>query len=111
MGHEGDVMSTSEKKSNKIQKIKAAKLLEQHYLCGRPGCRERIGLDSQLAHRIPQRKWCISRWGLEVIHHPDNMVLVCSLACNAAVQLNPISLEAKALAAEIRKKITEKGEK
>lgn len=103
-------MSATERKSNRIQELKAEKLLAQHYLCGRRGCRERIGPEAQLAHLIPQRKWCIGRWGLEVIHHPDNMVLVCGLDCNAAVQLDPVSREAEDLAARIRKKI-EKGEK
>ncbi len=59
----------------------------------------------QLAHRIPQRKWCIKRWGADVIHHPLNMALVCCLACNATVQINPDSLEAGKLAEKIKKVI------
>lgn len=55
----------------------------------------------QLAHRIPQRKWCIKKWGKAVIHHPRNMVLVCGIECNAKAQLNPESLEAAALAEDI----------
>lgn len=103
-------MSKKERKTDTIQQVKAAKLIEQYHRCGRKGCGNPIGWDSQLAHLIPQRKWCIGRWGLEVIHHPDNMVLVCGLDCNAAVQLDPVSHEAEALASKIRKKI-EKGEK
>lgn len=55
----------------------------------------------QLAHRIPQRKWCLKKWGAAVIHHPKNMVLVCGLECNARAQLNPESLEAEVLAKTI----------
>lgn len=64
----------------------------------------------QLAHRIPQRKWCVERWGEEVIHHPKNIVGVCGLACNARAQMNPVSVFAEMHAAEIRVAI-EKGEK
>lgn len=59
----------------------------------------------QLAHRIPQRAWCIKRWGADVIHHPLNLGLVCGERCNAAVQLNPDSLPAEDLAKRIARQI------
>lgn len=98
-------MSRKERITEDILTMKASKLVEQRYRCG--CCRKPIGAGAQLAHRIPQRKWCISRWGLEVVHHRDNMVLVCGLECNAAVQIDPNSKEAEELAAAIRHKILE----
>jgi hypothetical protein len=76
-------------------------------ICGRPlwGW----GVIPQLAHRIPQRKWCLKRWGKEVIHHPRNLVLVCGLECNQKAQINPEGLEAAALAAEIMLEISRGG--
>ena len=49
----------------------------------------------QLAHRIPQRKWCIHKWGAEVVHHPLNMAWVCGLACNNIVSIGgwPVACE------------------
>lgn len=41
----------------------------------------------QLAHRIPQRKHLLRRFGKDVIHHPVNMVSTCSLECNAEVSI------------------------
>ena len=80
----------------------------QHILTTRPYKCEVCGCSlwgckayPQLAHRIPQRKWCIKKWGRDVIHHEMNLALVCSLECNAKVQLNPESLEAEELAAQI----------
>jgi hypothetical protein len=56
----------------------------------------------QLAHRIPQRVWCLNRWGKEVIHSPLNMVGVCGLECNASAQMNPDTVEAEEFAEAIR---------
>lgn len=39
----------------------------------------------QIAHRIPQRKHLIKKYGKEIIHHPANLVSTCSLKCNASV--------------------------
>jgi len=55
----------------------------------------------QLAHRIPQRKWCIERWGKAVIDHPMNVAGVCGLRCNARAQLDPVSKQAEWLAEQI----------
>jgi hypothetical protein len=56
----------------------------------------------QLAHKIPQRKWCIEKWGEEVIHHRRNLVGVCGLHCNGLAQLDPESLSARMLAESIK---------
>ena len=40
------------------------------------------------AHRIPQRKHWLKRYGKEVIHHPENLRATCPTdACNSAVSL------------------------
>ena len=67
------------------------------YVCGeKPG--------NQLAHRLPQDVLHLARFGAAVIHHPLNLRWVCSLACNAKVQVNARSrpVEAAELAEEIR---------
>jgi len=42
--------------------------------CGEPS--------NQLAHIIPKRKTRIKKYSKDVIHHPLNLVPVCSLKCN-----------------------------
>lgn len=41
----------------------------------------------QLAHRIPQRKHLLAKYGEAIIHHPMNMASTCSLECNASVSI------------------------
>lgn len=82
-----------------IRSTRARKFLEQRGKCA--VCGKLLTTEMQLAHKIPQRKWCLREWGAEVIHHPRNMALVCSLECNARVQMNPESLGAAQLAASI----------
>ena len=85
-----------------INETKIHKLISQHCRCahcGNPLLRP--GAQAQLAHLIPQRRWTLRKWGREIIHHPENTVLVCCLECNAAVQLDPESVDAAVLAARI----------
>jgi hypothetical protein len=60
-------------------------------VCGRPVSQGQ----PQLAHRIPQRKHVIRRYGADVIHHPLNLALTCSLVCNARVSIagSPVAME------------------
>jgi hypothetical protein len=58
----------------------------------------------ELAHILPQRRWCLRRWGAEVIHHRTNLVGT-HPAENGAVQLNPDGLEAERHAERIRETI------
>ncbi len=57
----------------------------------------------ELAHRLPQREWCIKRWGAGVVHastvgtHPGR--------CNSGAQLNPDSLTAERLAQTLRREL------
>ena len=39
----------------------------------------------QLAHVVPKTKPNIKKYGLDIIDHPDNLRLVCSLRCNSSV--------------------------
>ena len=56
----------------------------------------------QLAHRIGQRKMFLKMYGKEVIHHPLNLVSVCSLECNAKVDISNRPAEVTELVQEIR---------
>lgn len=82
-----------------IAEVKRAKLEEQHGTC--PICLLPLNGSGELAHRIPQRKWCIKHFGADVIHHPMNMMLT-HPQCNAGAQINPESLWAKSFAATIK---------
>ena len=54
---------------------------------------------TQLAHRIPQSKMNIRKYGKRVIHHPLNLVSVCGLRCNSSVIVH--GEEERALVCEI----------
>lgn len=82
-----------------IEEVKREKLEEQHGTC--PICRLPLNGGGELANRIPQRRWCIKRFGADVIHHPMNMMLTHS-QCNSGAQINPESLWAQSLAATIK---------
>jgi hypothetical protein len=72
------------------------------------GCCEVCGLSAnrygtaQLAHRIPQGKRWLRKYGAEVIHSPLNMALTCSLKCNGAVDIRNHPIEIAALVAKIK---------
>jgi hypothetical protein len=62
--------------------------IRDHWLCrvcGKPI----VGNDNlpQLAHRIAQTKANLRKYGADVIHHPLNMMSVCSLRCNSACNI------------------------
>lgn len=52
-------------------------------VCGKPLC---FG-QGQIAHRIKNSKMYLKLYGDEVINHPYNLVSVCSLKCNASVDV------------------------
>lgn len=58
-------------------------------VCGEPV--NRFGT-AQLAHRIAKTKPNIKKYGNEIINHKNNLVPVCSLKCNASVNIgfNPV---------------------
>ena len=58
----------------------------QGWIC--PVCKRNLNGDgavAQWAHRIPQSQ--VKVYGKDIIHHPLNGVVVCSLACNQAVSV------------------------
>lgn len=60
---------------------------------------------AQLAHRIGQRKQFVKLYGAEVIHHPLNLLSVCSLQCNSAADISNRPAEVAQLVNEIRSKL------
>ena len=52
-------------------------------VCGKSLTAE--GVVPQWAHRFPQSSGNIAKYGKEVVHHPLNGEVVCSLRCNQAV--------------------------
>ncbi len=73
----------------RIQQMKAKKMIEQNFCCAACGKVFNSEDVTELAHILPQRKWLIELYGKELIHHPENMKLTHSGACNSAVQISP----------------------
>jgi len=65
----------------------------------------------QLAHRIPQSKRNIKKYGKEVIHHKLNMIPVESLECNAAASIAGDTIAIELLVNEIKADLICKKEK
>lgn len=82
-----------------IAEMKARKAYEQGWRC--PVCGEPVGVADELAHRIPQRRWCLAKYGPTIIHHPDNLVLTHAGSCNSAVSISNHPVECERLANEI----------
>ena len=59
----------------------------------------------QLAHRIGQTKANLKLYGKEFIHHPLNMASVCSLRCNANLDISRNPAEVAKLIEAIRRKL------
>lgn len=92
----------SQRESLAIEEMRRTVFSEQAGVCW--WCRGPLKFSEfELAHRIPQRKWCLKRWGKEVIHHRYNLVGTHRGTCNSAVQLNPDSQDAERLAREIKR--------
>lgn len=68
-------------------------------------CGKRLTVqNAQLAHRIPQTKGYMKRYGRRVLHHEYNLACVCSLRCNAHVLIDPKThpIEANRLIGKIK---------
>ncbi len=93
------------------EKEKEEMIEKKLYLLNKTGwrcevCGKRLTLDNaQLAHRIPQTKAYIKKYGKQIIHHELNLACVCSLRCNSAVLLDPKTHPVEAL--ELIEKIRE----
>ena len=90
------------RRSSEIDATREKVFIRDHWRCQVCG-----GGATQCAHILPQDKLHLARFGVEVIHHPENMRAVCGLRCNARVQINYRSrpVEADAHAARVRKAI------
>ena len=99
-------------KFSKTEKIERSRL----YLWNRCGgmcevCGTPLSWDTfQLAHRIPQRKHTLKKYGEEVIHHPLNLNAVCGLRCNDAVSISNHPVLIATLVEDIRYAIETQGE-
>jgi len=62
-------------------------------------------LEFQMAHRIPQRKHFIKKYGKEVIHHYMNFAATCGLACNNKVSIGNHPVEIAQLVERIREEL------
>jgi hypothetical protein len=62
-------------------------------------------VDDHVRHRIPQTLEYLKLYGKPVVHHPLNLVSVCCLKCNDAVNIGHRPLEVEELAYRIRKDI------
>jgi len=72
-------------------------------------CGRRINSETmQLAHRIPQTKRNLKKYGKEVIHHPKNLRATCSLSCNSKVDIRNHPVAQSNLLAEIEEEIDAK---
>lgn len=91
-------------KSEKIRQIKLQKLFEQNGVCSVCG-KILSTTGGQLAHKIGQNEWTIKKYGEDIIHHPDNMELVCGLTCNGKVDITRKPKLVEELANKIRKKL------
>lgn len=69
-----------------INDVRINKLIASNYKC--EVCGKIINeYNSQLAHIIPQTIPNIKKYGRSIIHHTENMKIVCSLACNSTVNI------------------------
>ena len=97
-------MSRRERVSDQIQETRGKLYSDQNALCW--WCHLPMAFnDFELAHRVPQRRWCLDRWGAAAVQHPRNLVATHSGYCNARAQLDPESAEAEVHMQSIRKEI------
>jgi hypothetical protein len=58
-------------------------------VCNKPLCHG----TPQLAHIMEKSKANIKKYGLDLIDHPSNLMLVCSLRCNSAALIGKSKTE------------------
>ena len=92
----------NDRKTLAISEMKVEKWYAQDGKCATCGIPLSVP-ECELAHRIPQRKWCIAKWGPGVIHHRMNVALTHHGACNDKVSIGNQPVKMDALAEEIRK--------
>ena len=95
-----------ERESLEVQEMRERVYREQGgtcFHCGFPMEFSRFGFE--LAHLVPQRGWCIRRWGKDAVHHRRNMVGTHPGRCNSAVEMNVNGIPAEDLMRSIREEI------
>lgn len=76
----------TEREQDGLHKTRMEVLQRAGFVC--EVCGTRLGVNTvQLAHRIPQRKMWLNKYGKSTIHHPCNLVATCSEECNSRVSL------------------------
>lgn len=69
-------------------------------------CGDRVSyVTFQMAHRVPQRRWAIKKYGKEAIHHNKNFKATCSLGCNGRASIAGHPIECDKLMAEIQEEL------
>jgi len=89
------------KLDEEIRETRLYVALRAHFRCEE--CNKSLPLDKgEMAHCIAKTDEWITKYGKEVINHPDNLKWTCSGACNDAQNIgnNPVAREA--LVHEIR---------
>ena len=99
-----------ERMSEAIREQRFRIFSEQSGLCSSCGLPMSI-TEMELAHRIPQRRWTIKRFGAAVIHHRKNLRGTHPGRCNSKSQLNPDSIYAEDLAREIERDLRKEKER
>jgi hypothetical protein len=89
----------------KLREIKIKKYFAQNKCCGVCGklIPGRNLFSSEIAHRIPQTKSNLKKYGEEIIHHDLNTVLVDSKKCNSAVLIGQKPVRIAELVEKIKK--------
>ncbi len=86
-----------------IEEMKRYVFARDGYKCVVCGMPVNIYGTAQLAHRIPQTRANLRKYGAAVIHHPLNLASTCSLFCNSKVDIRNHPKAIQALVEEIDK--------
>lgn len=77
-----------------IYMIKREILREQRAKCATCGKLITDQTPCDLSHILPQRRWVIKKYGVEIVHHKLNMKVTChNDICNSSVQMSPNKTE------------------
>ena len=101
-------MSTAERRSVQIEKTRALVYERDAGIC--QNCGSSVMWPGQLAHILSQSEMNIARYGAQVIHHSENMALVCCLECNDAMLIDGDKIASRAQARHILDEIAREGQ-
>ena len=89
-----------------IAEIRTGVAILAGYLC--KTCHKSLPEElGELAHKIPNRKHLVEKYGVGVIHHAMNFEWTCAGACNDAVSIGGDPVACEELANRIRLRILE----